>query len=119
MPYWRAGRKRLKKMAYGKMKKETTKKAIVEKDIQNQIKIWKEFVDRNSEFKLNPDNQWVINLAKGVLNNEQRKGLKFCPCRITLNDREKDIKLICPCNFTAQSTWKEKGECWCKLFVKK
>lgn len=58
-------------------------------------------------------------LADGVLNNEKNHGLKYCPCRLRTKDFDKDIKLICPCNFKSQNTWKEKGECWCSLFVKK
>ena len=34
-------------------------------------------------------------------------------------DRQADINLVCPCNFKVQRTWKENGECWCGLFVKK
>ena len=92
---------------------------ITNKQIQQQIQIWKDFAEKNKDFKINPDKKWIEKLAMGVLSNEERKGLKFCPCRITLGEREKDIKLICPCNFKAQKTWQEKNECWCKLFIKK
>lgn len=92
---------------------------INQKDIDAQIAIWEEFANRNGDFKINPDKEWITNLAKGVLNNQSRKGLKFCPCRMTLEDRDKDIKLICPCNFKAQKVWQKKGECWCKLYLKK
>lgn len=91
-------------------------------EIEKQIDIWKEWVSRqsgNEKFILNPDKEIVKKLAEGVLNNQKRKKLKFCPCRMTLEDREKDLKLVCPCNFKIQNTWKEKGECWCSLFVKK
>jgi ferredoxin-thioredoxin reductase catalytic subunit len=90
-----------------------------EKEIEEQIKVWRDFAEKNQNFKLNSDKEWLKRLAKGVLNNEKRKGLKFCPCRITLGDKEKDFKLICPCNFIIQNTWKQKGECWCGLFFKK
>lgn len=91
---------------------------ITDKEIEDQIQIWKEFAEKNGEIKLNPDMERVKSLAKGVLNNESMRGLKFCPCRIRTKIREKDIKLICPCNFKAQTTWKEKGECWCSLFIR-
>jgi ferredoxin-thioredoxin reductase catalytic subunit len=58
-------------------------------------------------------------LAQGVLNNEKKHHLKFCPCRMTSGKQQEDFKLICPCNFFIQKTWKEKGECWCGLYVKK
>ena len=86
--------------------------------IDTQIKIWKEFTDRNKNIKLNSKKDVVERLATGVLNNENQHGLKFCPCRLKTKDREKDLKLICPCNFKMQKTWQEKGECWCSLFVK-
>lgn len=93
---------------------------VSKKQIDEQMRLWKEFVDRNKtkEFKLNPEKERVEGLARGVLNNENKKGLKFCPCRMISKDFEKDVKLICPCNFKTQTTWKEKGECWCSLFVK-
>lgn len=93
---------------------------INNKDIEKQIKIWQDFVDRQEDngFILNPDKQAVERLAKGVLTNEKNKGLKFCPCRMISEDIREDIKLICPCNFKSQKTWKEKAECWCSLFVK-
>jgi len=93
---------------------------INKQDIEKQIKIWQDFVNKqeNNKFVLNPDKEAVERLAKGVLINEENKGLKFCPCRMILGDSEEDLKLICPCNFKIQKTWKEKGECWCSLFVK-
>ena len=93
-----------------------------EKEIDNLIKIWEEFVDNQKtnedSFILNPDKQAVKRLAKGMLFNEKKHGLKYCPCRMTTGNREEDLKLICPCNFKIQNAWKEKGECWCSLFVK-
>jgi len=89
-------------------------------EIEKQISIWKEFTERqeNDKFILNPDKKAVERLAKGVLTNEKNKGLKFCPCRMISGNTVEDIRLICPCNFKIQKTWKEKGECWCSLFVK-
>jgi len=93
---------------------------VDEKKIDELIQKWKEFVERHKteKLKLNPDMEKVRALAKGVLHNESKYGLKFCPCRISSKDREKDLKLICPCNFKIQRVWQEKGECWCGLFFK-
>jgi len=82
------------------------------------IDIWKNFDQKNDNFKLNPDREWVKKLALGVLENEKQYGLKYCPCRLTTGIKSKDIELICPCNFFIQNTWEEKGECWCGLFYK-
>jgi len=73
------------------------------------------------EFQVNPDNEKVAQLLEGVLNNEKNHGLKYCPCRMIEKDFEKDLLLICPCNFLIHETYKDKieGECWCGLFKKR
>jgi ferredoxin-thioredoxin reductase catalytic subunit len=74
-----------------------------------------------SEFQVNPDQERVDLLLEGMFNNEASHGLKYCPCRLIEKDFEKDIGLICPCNFLVHETYQDKmdGECWCGLFVKK
>ena len=86
--------------------------------IKKIIERWEDFAKRN-DISLNKDRKRVDLLANGVLNNEDNYGLKYCPCRLNTGDEVADTKLICPCNFKAQKTWKETGECWCTLFVKK
>lgn len=81
-------------------------------------RVWEQFTEKN-DFELNPDNWHVKEVINGVLKNEEKFGLKLCPCRLRDGSREKDLELICPCNFKIQKTWQEKGECWCGLFVKK
>jgi ferredoxin-thioredoxin reductase catalytic chain len=93
-----------------------------EGEIDRLVKVWGDFVSRQDpgegRFILNPDTGRVRMLAKGVLSNEKGHGLKYCPCRMTTGDRNEDLKLVCPCNFKIQKTWREKGECWCSLFVR-
>jgi ferredoxin-thioredoxin reductase catalytic chain len=81
-------------------------------------KAWMDLTIR-SDFELWGDSEAVKTLSEGVLENNRNKGLKYCPCRITTGDKEKDLGLICPCNFKSQKTWKEDGECWCGLFVRR
>jgi ferredoxin-thioredoxin reductase catalytic subunit len=50
---------------------------------------------------------------------ENNFGLKLCPCRLRDGTRNKDLELICPCNFKIQDTWKNKDMCWCGLFFKR
>ena len=51
--------------------------------------------------------------------NEEKFGLKLCPCRLRDGSKERDMELICPCNFFKQDVWREQKRCWCGLFVKK
>jgi len=81
-------------------------------------KIWERFTEGN-DFRLNPDENHVDKLADGVLSNEEKKGLKLCPCRIGDGSKERTIELLCPCNFRTHSTWEKEGRCWCGLFVKR
>jgi len=85
---------------------------------QELKKAWEEFT-KNNDFKLNPDKWHVDFIAKGVLENEKKYGLKLCPCRLRDGTRQRDLELICPCNFKTHDTWKTKGMCWCGLFVKR
>jgi ferredoxin-thioredoxin reductase catalytic chain len=81
--------------------------------------VWDDFGEQSKKFKVWEDRESVKQLSLGVLENVKNKGLKYCPCRITTGDPDKDFKLICPCNFLTQQTWKDYGECWCGLFVKR
>jgi len=89
---------------------------------QEIITLWDSFAQK-TQFMLNPDKEHVNIVAKGVLNNGKKFGLKLCPCRIRDGSFEKDLQLICPCNFFIHDTWlKPKNKepmCWCGLFVKK
>jgi ferredoxin-thioredoxin reductase catalytic chain len=87
--------------------------------VEDLIAVWNEWLTRNEAIKLWEDPESVRLLATGELENDNNQGLKYCPCRATTGDRQKDLKLICPCNFYVQQTWKEYGECWCGLFVKR
>ncbi|MEM3030118.1 MAG: ferredoxin-thioredoxin reductase catalytic domain-containing protein [Candidatus Micrarchaeia archaeon] len=71
------------------------------------------------DFELNPDSAHVEFIVKGVFALEKTKGLKYCPCRLTSGDKQKDLELLCPCNFKIQEAWSNWGRCWCGLFVKR
>jgi len=73
------------------------------------------------EFQVNPDQERVALLLEGMFNNEDNHGLKYCPCRMIEKDFEKDLILVCPCNFLTHDSYKDKenGECWCGLFIKR
>lgn len=81
------------------------------------ISKWEEYC-KDKDFKLNPDKEHVKTVATGVLANQKEKGLKLCPCRLGDGSKERNLELICPCNFKTHETWKKEGRCWCGLFVK-
>ncbi len=92
-------------------------------DEQKLLKVWEKFTEKN-DFVLNLDKEHVQMIIKGVLENENKFELKLCPCRLRDGTREKDLELICPCNFKTHTTWLKpsngrKPMCWCGLFVKK
>lgn len=83
------------------------------------VAAWTAFANASTEFKLNAAEEDVRLLARGVLENMHSKGLKYCPCRMTMSDPVGDLKLVCPCGFKVQQVYREDGTCWCGLFVKR
>ncbi len=81
-------------------------------------KAWEDFTEGN-DFMLNPDRDFVEKIIDGVLENEKNSKLKLCPCRLPDGTRERNIELLCPCNFKTHETWVKEGRCWCGLFVKR
>jgi ferredoxin-thioredoxin reductase catalytic subunit len=78
-----------------------------------------EKLSEKNEFQVNPDKEKVKMLLDGLFHNEKSHGLKYCPCRLITKDFKEDLLLVCPCNFLIHDTYKEKGECWCGLFVRR
>jgi len=65
--------------------------------------------------KVNPDNEKVEIVMKGLLKNKEKHGEVYCPCRVVSGDREKDKEIICPCVFHRGEIELE-GHCRCQLF---
>jgi thioredoxin 1 len=59
----------------------------------------------------------VKNLIIGLLENEKKYGVRYCPCRRVTGKKEEDESKICPCKFLEKEI-EEKGQCLCGLFVK-
>ena len=94
--------------------------AVCDADMKKEelIGLWQKFSEEK-DFMLNPDEEHVMIVAEGVLGNEKASGLRSCPCRISDSSYEKDIELLCPCNFKTHNTWKEEDRCWCGLFIRR
>jgi ferredoxin-thioredoxin reductase catalytic chain len=67
-------------------------------------------------YYLNPDVDFVLDLMEGLLTNEERYGYRACPCRLADGVREKDLDIICPCDYRDPDL-DEYGACYCALYV--
>ncbi len=71
---------------------------------------------RAAGYYLNPDVEFVLDLMDGLLTNEERYGYWACPCRLADGEREKDLDIICPCDYRDPDLG-EYGACYCALYV--
>ncbi len=86
---------------------------------QQEVDALYERLDREAEaagYHLNPDEAFTRDLVRGLLVNEQRYGYRACPCRLASGEKEKDLDIICPCDYRDPDLldW---GACYCALYV--
>jgi ferredoxin-thioredoxin reductase catalytic chain len=67
-------------------------------------------------YQLNPDAEFTKNLVTGLLKNTQRYGYPACPCRLASGKKEKDLDIICPCDYRDPDL-NDFGACYCALYV--
>lgn len=67
-------------------------------------------------YRLNPDREFTLGLVEALLTNEKRYGYWMCPCRLAFGDKNKDLDLICPCDYR-DADLEEYGTCYCSLYV--
>jgi len=84
--------------------------------IEELIKDYSGYAQKNG-FQLNPNEETVKRIIRGLLENEKKYGKKYCPCRRITGNQEEDSKNICPCNYHLKEIEKD-GHCICGLFVK-
>jgi len=84
--------------------------------IEEIIKNYSEYSRKNG-FQLNSNRKIVERVINGLLENEKKKGKKYCPCRILSGNQEEDSKKICPCVYHKEEIAKN-GKCYCGLFTK-
>jgi len=78
-----------------------------------------ERLDREAEasgYHLNPDEEFTRELVEGLLVNERRYDYWACPCRLATGDKQKDLDIVCPCDYRDPDllNW---GSCYCCLYV--
>ena len=67
-------------------------------------------------YRISPDTEFVKELVRGLLRNEQRYGYRACPCRLASGKIEDDLDIICPCDYR-DADIEERGACYCALYV--
>lgn len=90
---------------------------IGEKEIDETYEKLKQEGESRGYF-INPDIGFTKNLIKGLLVNQKRYGYWSCPCRLGSGIREKDLDIICPCDYRDIDI-NEYGCCYCSLYVSK
>ncbi|MFA6002059.1 MAG: ferredoxin-thioredoxin reductase catalytic domain-containing protein [Thermoleophilia bacterium] len=69
-----------------------------------------------SGYHLNPDTEVTRDLVRGLIANRNRYGYQACPCRLSSGEKEKDLDIICPCDYRDPDL-SEYGMCYCALYV--
>jgi ferredoxin-thioredoxin reductase catalytic subunit len=69
-----------------------------------------------SGYHLNPDEEFMRDLVEGLLINEKRYGYWSCPCRLASGVKNKDLDIICPCDYRDPDL-SEYDTCYCGLYV--
>ncbi len=72
--------------------------------------------DVSTGYYLNPDMEFTETLLAGLIVNEKRYGYGSCPCRLATGNKEKDLDIICPCDYR-DSDLAQFGSCYCALYV--
>ena len=88
---------------------------ISPEEIEKQVGILKKEAE-SAGYHLNPDEEITGELVKGLLVNEKRYGFRACPCRLASGDKEKDLDIICPCDYR-DADLDEYDTCYCSLYV--
>lgn len=71
---------------------------------------------REGGYFLNPDEEMVLDLMEGLQTNQQRYGYFGCPCRDLDGERQRDLDIICPCDYRDPDL-EDHGTCYCALYV--
>jgi ferredoxin-thioredoxin reductase catalytic subunit len=88
---------------------------ISEQDVDRAYEILKkDAIDGG--YRINTDTEFVKNLVRGLLKNEQRYGYRACPCRLASGKKEEDLDIVCPCDYRDVDV-DDYGACYCALYV--
>jgi ferredoxin-thioredoxin reductase catalytic subunit len=85
----------------------------------DEVKVFCDRLKREAEaggYHLNPDAEFTMELARGLLTNEQRYGYRACPCRLAAGEKQEDLDIICPCDYRDADV-SDYNSCYCGLYV--
>ena len=94
---------------------EDAEEDITEEEVDRVYRRLNNEVEK-SGYHLNPDVEFTKDLVKGLLANEIRYGYWSCPCRLSANNKEEDLDIICPCYYRDPDL-NNYGTCYCALYV--
>ncbi len=80
-----------------------------------ELNKWYANYAKENGFNLNPNEEIVQRLMRGLLENEKKHGQRYCPCRRVTGNKEVDAKSVCPCYYHREELEKN-GHCFCGLF---
>lgn len=81
-----------------------------------KVKQWAKSDANSNGYSLHPDPAFLLDLLKGLKQNEDRFGYPSCPCRLASGNFEVDRDIICPCDYRDPDII-EFGTCYCGLFI--
>jgi len=88
---------------------------IPEEKVESTFRILDADAER-SGYHLSPDTEFVMELIRGLLANEEAYGYWACPCRLADGNKGDDMDMICPCYYR-DTDLDEYGACYCALYV--
>jgi ferredoxin-thioredoxin reductase catalytic chain len=88
---------------------------VSQEEVDKYYEKLKKDAEDNGYF-LNPDVEFTKELVKGLIINQRRYGYQSCPCRLSAGLKEKDLDIICPCDYRDPDL-DDYGTCYCGLYV--
>lgn len=85
--------------------------------VAEQIRPAVERVAKTKGWVLNPNKDITDSILEGLARNKILRGKKYCPCRLSSGDAEKDKQYICPCRDSEKDVETD-GHCHCYLYMK-
>ena len=84
-------------------------------ELIEKIRVWAQRYAEKNGWVLDPNEQELTTVLRGLASNRARFGKQFCPCRLRSGDPKVDKKIICPCIYHRDEIAKD-GHCHCRLF---